>query len=58
MSRPKAWDGTGSPPIWDSVILLHGPLLLGDVALPRAADKFLDLLRGWSREGVMCEEER
>lgn len=39
-----------APLIRDCDVLLHGPLLLGDAALPRVTDKFLDLLRGWSRE--------
>lgn len=50
MSRPKAWDGTGSPAhsgLWRLIARAIAPC---DAALPRVTDKFLDLLRGWSRE--------
>lgn len=40
----------GKPQLsWDCDVLLHGPVLLGDVALPcRVTAKFLNHLRGWN----------
>lgn len=46
MLSPTAWDGGEAPLSWDCDLLLHGPVLLGDVALPRVTAKFLDHLRG------------
>lgn len=41
--------GWGKPhPSWDCDVLLHGPVLLGDVALPRVTAKFLNHLSGWN----------
>lgn len=38
-----------APSSWGYEVLLHRPALLGDVALPRVTEKFLDHLRGWNR---------